>query len=148
MVRWTVVALLTLVAGCAGKSEPLRTDAGVSADLSAADWSQAETVDVTATEFEFGPSQLRFDREHLYHLRLQNSGGVGHSFSAPAFFASAALREDAASAELRAGGGTIELAAGQTVDVYFQPQRAGTFPLQCTHPLHSTFGMTGEIVVE
>lgn len=148
MARRTLMALLLLAAGCSGQPEPLRTDAGVAADLSGADWSQAETANVTATEFEFGPSRLRFERGRLYRLHLQDSGGVGHSFSAPEFFAAVALRDDTSAQKLRADGGTVELASGESVDVYFQPRKAGTFPLQCTHPFHATFGMTGEIVVE
>lgn len=148
MSRWTIVGLLFLAAGCAGHSEPLRTDPGVTADLSGADWSKAETVDVKLTEFSFTPSELHFRQNQLYRLHLQDGGSSGHSFSAPKFFASASLRDDANSTKLRTGGGTIELKAGEEVDLYFEPKLAGTYPLECTHPLHATFGMTGNIVVQ
>jgi plastocyanin len=144
----SLLPLLLVLSACAAQREPLKPSAGVPADLAGVDWSGAEPASVTLAEFDFTPDHLRFDHGRPYRLHLENRGSGGHSFDAPAFFGAVALRDDANSAKVRASGGQLELASGEAVDLYFVPQRAGTFPLECSHLLHATFGMTGEIVVQ
>jgi len=43
--------------------------------------------------------------------------------------------------------GKVEVAGHQSVGVRLTPAR-GRYRLRCTHTLHTTFGMTGEILVE
>jgi uncharacterized cupredoxin-like copper-binding protein len=143
-----LLPILLLVSGCAGQREPLTPPAGPSPDLAGVDWSRAERVDVTLADFSFTPDHLQFDRGRPYVLHLENRGSGGHNFDAPAFFRAVALRGEGSSAEILASGGKVELAGGKAVDVYLVPQLAGTYPLECSHPLHSIFGMTGEIVIQ
>jgi plastocyanin len=44
--------------------------------------------------------------------------------------------------------GAVEVDEGQSVDVTVTPIKPGTYPLTCTHFLHETFGMKGQIVVQ
>jgi uncharacterized cupredoxin-like copper-binding protein len=101
-------------------------------------------VAVQLNEFRFSPSSLSFEQGRSYILRLSNTGGVGHNFQAKTFFQAVEL---GAGARDRVRDGDVEVAKGQSVDVALTPTRAGVYPLRCTHPLHSMFGMTGRIIV-
>ena len=74
-------------------------------------------------------------------LHLVNSGGGGHNFAAPEFFAAA---EGVAGPVER---GRVEVAGHRSVDIRLTPAR-GSYRLRCTHMLHTSFGMTGQILVE
>ena len=43
--------------------------------------------------------------------------------------------------------GTVELKKGETADIRLVAPAPGTYKLHCSHFLHTSFGMTGEIVV-
>ena len=40
------------------------------------------------------------------------------------------------------------LDGGQSADITLVPERPGTYPLRCTHFMHSAFGMRGSITVQ
>jgi len=105
------------------------------------DWSRAQRIEVRLSSFDFEPSSLRLRAGQPVILHLVNTSGGGHNFAAPEFFAAAAV----------AGGpvrdGTVEVRGRQSADVRLVPAR-GRYRLRCTHTLHSTFGMRGEILVE
>lgn len=98
---------------------------------------------VTMKSFSFEPAQLELRAGVPLVLRLQNQSSVGHSFVAPAFFATA--RVDPASARF-VSSGRVEVASRQTIDLALVAA-AGTYPLKCGHPFHAVFGMRGVIVV-
>ena len=103
----------------------------------------ARMVEVRLSNFDYSPREIRLRAGEPVVLRLVNSSGGGHDFSAPAFFAAA--RVDTGEALVR--GGKIEVPSRQSVSVRLVPAR-GTYRLRCTHLLHSAFGMRGQIVVE
>jgi len=105
----------------------------------------AETVAVELSSFKFTPSVLTLQHGHTYRLHLVNAAGGGHDFAAPAFFASSAI---APADQAKVAGGKVRLSGKQTVDITLTPQKAGTFPLNCTHFMHTSFGMTGRITVQ
>ncbi|GAA4040289.1 hypothetical protein GCM10022281_21560 [Sphingomonas rosea] len=102
----------------------------------------AETV-VTLSNFNFAPSEIALHAGVPTVLRLTNSGGGGHSFAAPAFFAAARL--DPSSAPL-VHEGKVEIPGHSTVSIALTPT-AGRYPLRCSHTLHGAFGMKGVITV-
>jgi plastocyanin len=108
------------------------------------DFSHAARVDVALSSFDFTPSTIRLRAGQPVTLRLRNTSGGGHNFAARQFFESARLAPGMAS---RIRRGAVEVRSRQSVDVTLVPA-AGRYRLRCTHTLHSTFGMTGEIVVE
>ena len=108
------------------------------------DWSRAEVLEVTLTNFAFAPNALRLERGTVYRLHLVNNGSGGHSFVAPELFAAATV-SPADQTKLKDGG--IELARGGTADISFVPRNAGAYPIRCTHFLHTSFGMTGRAEV-
>jgi uncharacterized cupredoxin-like copper-binding protein len=77
-------------------------------------------------------------------LHLVNASSGGHNFSAPEFFAASAIRAQDQGLVTK---GTIELGGHQTRDIALVP-RAGAYKLRCTHMMHSSFGMKGEITVD
>ncbi|HET9428311.1 MAG TPA: cupredoxin domain-containing protein [Allosphingosinicella sp.] len=102
------------------------------------------TVEVRLSSFDYDPREIRLRAGEPVVLRLVNSSGGGHNFSAPAFFAAARI-DPGQQAMIREG--TIEVRARQSVSVRLVPAR-GSFRLRCTHTLHSALGMRGRIIVE
>ena len=108
----------------------------------AADWSNAQTVNVVTTEYGFTPNRLTFRAGTPYRLHLENKGKDTHEFTAPAFLQSAEIRNPEA---VNADRTEILVNPGEQKDVYLVPRR-GRYPLSCAD--HDWAGMTGEIVVE
>ena len=104
-----------------------------------------ETVSVELSNFKFVPSQLVFVRGHVYRLHLINAAGGGHDFTAPEFFAASMI---APADRSKVVGGKIKLSGKETVDITLTPEKAGTYPLTCSHFMHSGFGMKGGITVQ
>ena len=98
----------------------------------------AQTVQVY--NFGFGPRPLQLAAGRPVTLTFVNQSGSGHDFTAREFFANARIIAGSAP------GGEIELARHQTRSVTLVP-RAGTYRAHCSHFMHSTLGMTDQIVV-
>lgn len=101
----------------------------------------ARTVEVQLSNFDFRPNAIRLRSGEPIVLRLVNGGRGGHDFAAPEFFAAASGVSGPVSE------GKVEVAGRRTAEVRLTPAR-GRYRLRCTHRLHTTFGMTGEIVVD
>jgi plastocyanin len=101
-------------------------------------------VDVVLADFSFTPSIINLAANRPVTLHLVNRGSGGHNFVARQFFAAAAIDPGSARKPVK---GTIELKKGASADVTLTP-RAGQYDVHCSHFLHSSFGMTGSIVVE
>ena len=102
----------------------------------------AETITVRLSNFEFNPENLRVRVGVPVRLQLVNDSSGGHDFSAPAFFAASAFVSGS-----QPHDGAIDVPAKASVDVVVIPRTAGTYKVECTHFLHSLFGMTGTITV-
>jgi plastocyanin len=109
--------------------------------LSAQHSEAPRVIEVRLANFDFSPSAIALPAGRPVVLRLVNTSGGGHNFSAPQFFAAAAN----VSGPVRRGA--VEVAGHQSVDVRLTPAR-GTYRLKCTHSLHNAFGMNGEIRVQ
>jgi plastocyanin len=103
-----------------------------------------DRVAVALNSFAFSPATISLVHGHPYVLELANTASGGHDFSAPAFFAAAQI---APGDRARIGKRGIEVPSGQTVTIALTAPKPGHYRLRCTHFLHSTMGMTGEIVV-
>jgi plastocyanin len=99
------------------------------------------TVEVMLSSFDFAPVPIRLKAGEPVLLHLVNTGSGGHNFAAPQFFAAAS----GVSGPVESG--RVEVGGHGSADVRLTPAR-GVYKLKCTHTLHSTFGMTGRIVVE
>lgn len=108
------------------------------------DWGTAHDVEVRLSSFAFMPDKIELKSGEAYRLHLVNTASGGHNFDAPQFFAAAQM---APSDQGRVKKGTIELKGGETADIRLVAPAPGTYKLHCSHLLHSSFGMTGEIVV-
>lgn len=114
--------------------------------LSAAppDWGTAHDLEVRLSSFSFAPARIELKSGEAYRLHLVNTASGGHNFDAQRFFAAAQV---APADRARLGKGRIELKGGESADIRFVAPAPGTYNLHCSHLLHTSFGMTGEIVV-
>jgi len=104
---------------------------------------QALTVEMS--NFKFNPSTLVLTHGRSYVLHFVNSASGGHDFVAKEFFASSTIApEDRAKVK----NGEVELSGGESADIHLVPNGTGTYKSHCSHFMHSSFGMTGKVVVE
>jgi plastocyanin len=140
--RWSeamrIAALPVLVglAACTAHSS-------VSNLRSAAPATDGEIVEVHLSSFQFDPEHIRLKTGAAVQLRLVNESNGGHDFSTPTFFAISSFPPNSTAPP----NGVVEVAPHQTVEIALVPRVPGTYSLECTHFLHSTFGMRGTIEV-
>jgi uncharacterized cupredoxin-like copper-binding protein len=108
------------------------------------DWGTAHEIEVRLTSFAFTPSRIELRSGEAYRLHLVNDASGGHNFDAKAFFQAAQV---AAPDQARLRGGNVELKAGEAADIRLVAPAPGSYKLRCSHFLHPSFGMTGEILV-
>ncbi|HEX8622133.1 MAG TPA: cupredoxin domain-containing protein [Allosphingosinicella sp.] len=114
------------------------------ASAQAPDWAHAQRVEVRLSSFAFTPSTIHLRAGRPVVLHLVNAGSGGHDFTAPDFFASAQVRPQDRAA---VGKGSVDLRGHRSTDIALVP-KAGRYPLKCSHTLHKTFGMSGQILVD
>ena len=147
----SVVAMLA-IAGCAPAKDNFSDSSMGYAPMSAvgaADWSRAQTVNVTIADFEFQPSHLAFQTGEAYRLHLENQGKNTHFFVSDGFFKAIAVDK------LVQSGGSVDhpflreiaLAPGESKELLFVAVTKGTYNLSCTAPFHAAMGMVGTIVI-
>jgi plastocyanin len=144
MMRMFATLVVLALAGCAGGHAPLPATAASVPDSA---WAQASTVEIKLDDFDFEPQTLTLEANRPYKLHFVNNGSGGHNFDAPAFFRTVQLRSGAATDTVRASGGIVELKRGESLDLFLVPSAAGTYPVECSHTLHASFGMVGSVVV-
>ena len=153
--RGILAVLLVALAGCvSGDIVAEDTAAGfvddAAAKLAAVKWSQAETLRVELSEFEFKPPELAFREGAGYRLILRNGGDRRHTFASGEFFKAIAVQklisEDGMIEAPRLEA--IEVLPGSEKELRFVPVRKGSYALECTVPLHGLFGMVGRITVQ
>jgi plastocyanin len=101
------------------------------------------TVTVRLSNFAFDPEHLRLKAGTLVRLRFVNESDGGHDFSAPQFLAASSFPPGSPAPV----DGAVEVASHQTVEIALTPNVPGTYPFECTHLLHSSFGMNGTVEV-
>ena len=117
---------------------------GTASSLSAqVDYSSGPVVEVDLSSFKFTPTKVELKAGQPNTLTLVNKSSGGHNFSASEFFAAADVAPQDAG---RIKKGAVEVGKGETVAIHLVP-KAGQYELKCSHFGHSTFGMTGVIVV-
>ena len=98
----------------------------------------ATVLTVTLSSYEFAPAQLALQHGVLYRLHLVNASGKSHSFSAPELFKASTI---APADQVKIENGAVDVDGGSNVDIQIAPLTPGTYKIECTHFLHSTFGM-------
>jgi plastocyanin len=104
---------------------------------------ETETIIVRLSNFAFEPEHLRLKAGVPVRLRLVNDSDGGHDFSAPEFFAASVVLPGF----LAPANGELAVVSHQAVEVALVPHTPGTYRVECTHFLHSLFGMHGTIEV-
>lgn len=124
-------------------------NAGDFAGKEAADWDNAEVVQIELNEMSFTPNNLTFEAGKPYVVELVNVGQVKHEVAAEHFFASVAWRKvESEQSEIKAPYfREIEVFPGQTVELFFVPISTGRFDVVCEIEGHLEAGMFGSIEV-
>ena len=90
--------------------------------------------------FGYSPNPIRLRAGQPVTLTFVDRKG-SHDFVARSFFATSTITAGSAP------GGRIALSAGESRSITLIP-RAGTYDAHCSHFLHSTMGMTAQILVD
>ena len=114
--------------------------AAFSLGLATAALAQPASQTIDLANFSFSPNPIHLAAGRPVTLTFVNRSGSGHDFTAKAFFAGSRTLAGAAP------GGKIELRGGETKTITLVPS-AGTYEVHCSHFLHTSFGMTDQIVV-
>jgi uncharacterized cupredoxin-like copper-binding protein len=117
----------------------------LAAGMSPAGAADSTIVGIDLSNFRFAPSTVTLKSGQPYVLHIVNKASGGHDLVAKAFFAAATI---APADRKLVSHGEVELDGGETVDVHLTAPAAGKYEMHCSHFMHSTFGMTGSIVVE
>jgi uncharacterized cupredoxin-like copper-binding protein len=136
-VQITRLLLVIVLAACSGK--PTVPDQRTAVPVA-----DGETITVELSSFAFNPEQIRLPTGVPIRLRLVNESDGGHNFSAPTFFAASSLLPGSSIPS----NGAVEVGPNQTVEIALVPSAPATYPLECTHFLHSAFGMHGTVEVK
>ena len=118
--------------------------------LAGVNWSEAQSVTVQLSEYQFAPSDLVFEEGASYRLLLSNVGKGSHTFVSEGFFQAIAAQKlispngEIATPYLK----TIEVPSQTEKELHFVAVRKGTYPLECSKLLHDTFGMEGQISIQ
>jgi uncharacterized cupredoxin-like copper-binding protein len=105
---------------------------------------QPATIEVRLSNFKYEPRTIELKAGQDYVLALINESRGGHNFNAKAFFAAATIpAADRAAIQ----DGSVEVPGHQRRAIRVRAALPGTYKVKCTHTLHGTFGMRGEIVV-
>ncbi len=164
MKGWRMVAVsagVLALAACQLKEGVPIIDQMISADRArceelakrakAANWAQAETIDITISEDRFSPLNLMLRRGRPYILRIANTDKVVHSFGSRAFFQSVATAKIVFGGEVSAKTcvPAIHVAAKGTAELHVVPEVRGDFEVEDNVGLFglSPFARSGFIVV-
>ena len=105
---------------------------------------QPVPIEVRLSSFKYEPRTIELRAGQDYLMTLANDSGGGHNFTAKEFFAAASI---VAADRAAISEGTIEVPGRQRRSVRFRAPPPGNYKVKCTHTLHGTFGMRGEILV-
>lgn len=127
-----VVTLAAFSTPRAGIAQPTTTPAAAT-----------ETITVRLSNFAFDPEHIRLKAGVPVRLRLVNESSGGHDFSAPAFFSASSILPGGSAPS----NGEMAVESHRTVEIALIPRTPGTYRVECTHFLHSFFGMHGTVEV-
>ncbi|ROR32046.1 cupredoxin domain-containing protein [Inmirania thermothiophila] len=140
-----MLAGIVPVMGAAGQ-DPIRDGEAI---VKAADWKQAQRIEVRIEEYEYAPDRIVLEAGKPYKLVIENEGEKAHYFTAPEFYKAVAWRKaEAEKVEVKAPYfKAFEIKPGGELELFFVAVGKGSFPVYCTIDDHRDRGMEGEIVV-
>ena len=118
--------------------------------LAGVDWSEAQSVTVQLSEYQFEPSDLVFEEGAPYRLVLSNVGKGSHTFVSEGFFQAIAVQKlispdgEIVMPYLK----SIEVPSQTEKEIHFVAVSKGMYLLECSVLLHDTFGMEGQISIQ
>jgi len=97
--------------------------------LTACDRAAANEATITMQEMAFGQSEVTVKAGQPVTLRLVNRDGYAHAFDMDEF-------------DIH-----LPLAANETAELSFTPEKPGRYPFYCSSPGHHAAGMVGTLIV-
>lgn len=147
MKKYVLILIATLFALLAGGSQAADESPGKSILAAALDQEAIELHLLLAGEekdFELIPETLTLAAGKPYKLVIENLSDVAHVISVPEFSATV---EHSSAPAFPYPEAEIDVAAGETVEWYFVPTKAGRYKMGCAERAHAEAGMVGTIVV-
>ena len=129
--------------------KPVGMEAGTVALMDQMDWDKAKVVEVQLSEHNYSPSELVFERNKPYILRLNNIGAVSHDMVGGSFFSAIAIKM----AQNRGGRivtpvlSSIYVKPKQQMELWFVPVRSGKYSFFCSLDGHREGGMEGDVQI-
>jgi plastocyanin len=111
----------------------------------APDWSAAQTLTVSMSNYAFAPAALTLKANQPYKLVFTSTVMKDHDFAAPELFAAGTVAPEDMG---KVSKGVVEVDDGGTVAVHFMPTKPGTYNFTCDHFMHTMLGMKGTAVVQ
>ena len=102
-------------------------------------------IEVSLRSYGYTPQTITLEHGRPYLIHFTNTSRSGHDFTAKAFFAAA---EVAPEDRRRVEDGKVGLDGGESADVHLVAPPPGAYEVHCSHFLHASFGMKGQIVVQ
>jgi uncharacterized cupredoxin-like copper-binding protein len=118
------VMVVALLAACSG---------GATGTTSTS--SDGQTINVSATEFQYTPNTFEGKVGQKITFNLTNKGTVEHTLVILSLDGSQELAK-------------VTTQPGETKPLEFTPKDAGTYPIECDIAGHKEAGMTGQLVVK
>ena len=91
------------------------------------------SIAIEASNFSFSPKEVRVEKPGPLTIQIKNVSGSGHNFTL----------SDPSGRTLK----SVDLKPGQTVNADVQLSAPGVYKFHCDKAFHSSFGMTGQIIV-
>jgi uncharacterized cupredoxin-like copper-binding protein len=110
----------------------------------AIDWSRAETIPLTLSNYHFTPERLEFQQGRAYRLQLVNNSNSTHTFTSEPFFTGNSVQ---AGLGMPIAAFGVEIAPGEQKDLFFVATAPGPYEFECSKFPHRMLGMTGQIIV-
>ncbi len=110
--------------GCAAQKNPVSVTAS----------ERQKGILIEARNFEFNPNIITVNGPGTVSLDIKNVANMGHNLTV----------KNPEGVIIK----SVDLPQGKTVTVEIALPRPGTYPIYCDKPLHTSFGMKGEIKVE
>ena len=108
------------------------------------DWANAQTVTLQMVDDRFVPDKFVFRRGVPYRLHMENAGADIHEFTAPEFLKAITIRNPEVLERTRQD--EVALQPNEQKDLYFVPQKPGSYKLTCAN--HDWDNMVGSITIE
>ena len=124
---------MTSLTMCLGLLFILSACAGLQQQVTAGSVQGERTITMEASSFKFTPNNIKANQGDEITIKITNISDAGHDFTI----------KDPQGQIIQ----SVDLPSKQTVGIRIKLSEAGEYDFYCDKPLHSSFGMKGQIEV-